>query len=111
MVETTRDIYRQKAALDIHLTVLHLQKTMVSALRNRQVNDAMFWPKNGMLLFGDLEDALGEKIIDFERMRKQCEDIQNLVGAAVSLGRAQVTSLQLLPNITFHLADLQYHRH
>lgn len=85
MLETTKDLYRQKSILDTHLTLLSLQKTMVSALRNRQVSEAMFWPQNAMLLFGDIEDGLGEKIIEFERMRKQCDDIHNLVGVPVLL--------------------------
>jgi len=79
MIETTRDIYRQKSALDTHLSILNLQKTMITALCGREVHDDMFWPKDARLLFGDIEDALGEKIIDFERMRKQCDDIQTLV--------------------------------
>lgn len=86
MLETTKDLYRQKSILDTHLTLLSLQKTMVSALRNRQVSEAMFWPRNAMLLFGDIEDGLGEKIIEFERIRKQCDDIHNLVGVLVLLG-------------------------
>ena len=79
MIETTRDIYRQKSALDTHLSILNLQKTMITALCGREVHDDMFWPKDARLLFGDIEDTLGEKIIDFERMRKQCDDIQTLV--------------------------------
>lgn len=79
MVGTTRDIYRQKAALDIHFAILHLQQTMMAALCLRQVSEKMFWPKDALLLFGDLQDTLGEKVVEFERMRKQCDDIQNLV--------------------------------
>jgi len=79
MIETTRDIYLQKSALDTHLSILTLQKTMITALCSREVHDDMFWPKDARLLFGDIEDALGEKILDFERMRKQCDDIQTLV--------------------------------
>lgn len=79
MVETTRDIYRQKAALDTHFAILHLQQTMMTTLCLRQVGEKMFWPKDATLLFGDLQDTLGEKVVEFERMRKQCDDIQNLV--------------------------------
>lgn len=79
MVGTTRDIYRQKAALDIHFAVLHLQLTMMATLCVRRVGENMFWPKNAALLFGDLQDTLGEKVVEFERMKKQCDDIQNLV--------------------------------
>lgn len=87
MVETTRDIYRQKAALDIHLAILNLQQTMVSALCLRQVSETMFWPKNAALLFGDIQDGLGEKIVEFERMRKQCDDIQNLASLTILYSR------------------------
>lgn len=79
MVGTTRDIYRQKAALDIHFGILHLQLTMIATLCVRQVGEKMFWPKNAAIVFGDLQDTLGEKIVEFERMKKQCDDIQNLV--------------------------------
>lgn len=71
MVETTRDIYRQKAALDIHFSILHLQQTMVAALCLRQVGEKMFWPKNAALLFGDLQDSLGERAIEIESLLKQ----------------------------------------
>lgn len=84
MVGTTRDIYRQKAALDIHFAILHLQLTMMATLCLRQVGEKLFWPKNATLLFGDLQDTLGEKIVEFERMKKQCDDIQNLVCSTAS---------------------------
>lgn len=113
MVETTRDIYRQKAALDIHLAILHLQQTMTSALCLRQVSETMFWPKNGTLLFGDLQDSLGEKIIEFERLRKQCDDIQNLVSSITPLGSDSPAMIPYGSCLTWgsDRADIQYNLH
>jgi len=79
MIETTRDLYLQKSVLDTHLSILNLQKAMITRLCSEEVDDAKFWPKDARLLFGDIEDDLGEKLIDFERMRKQCDEIQTLV--------------------------------
>ncbi|RPB01127.1 hypothetical protein L873DRAFT_1677535, partial [Choiromyces venosus 120613-1] len=103
MIETTRDIYRQKSALDTHLSILNLQKTMITALCSREVRGDMFWPKDARLLFGDIEDALGEKIIDFERMRKQCDDIQNLIFNTISIeeSRAAVEQGRSIGRLTW----------
>ncbi|CAZ84081.1 unnamed protein product [Tuber melanosporum] len=103
MIETTRDIYRQQSALDTHLSILNLQKTMITALCSREVRDDMFWPKDARLLFGDIEDTLGEKILDFERMRKQCDDIQNLIFNTIAIeeSRAAVDQGRSIGRLTW----------